>query len=67
MKNGNRYSFNPRRKIIPQIVAMRTGKFGYTLIVHLASNLIGPNRNYYPIKIDFLPHIIQISLAGNIF
>ena len=46
MKNGNRYSFNPRRKIIPQIVAMRTGKFGYTLIVHLASNLIGPNRNY---------------------
>lgn len=43
MKNGNRYSFNPRRKIIPQIVAMRTGKFGYTLIVHLASNLIGPN------------------------
>ena len=41
MKNGNRYSFNPRRKIIPQIVAMRTGKFGYTLIVHLASNLIG--------------------------
>ena len=38
MKNGNRYSFNPRRKIIPQIVAMRTGKFGYTLIVHLASN-----------------------------
>ncbi|GEM_PF-912836 len=44
MKNGNRYSFNPRRKIIPQIVAMRTGKFGYTLIVHLASNLIGYNR-----------------------
>ena len=40
MKNGNRYSFNPRRKIIPQIVAMRTGKFGYTLIVHLASNRI---------------------------
>lgn len=37
MKNGNRYSFNPHRKIIPQIVAMRTDKFGYTLIVHLAS------------------------------
>lgn len=47
MKNGNRYSFNPHRKIIPQIVAMRTDKFGYTLIVHLASNPIGPNRNYY--------------------
>ena len=47
MKNGNRYSFNPHRKIIPQIVAMRTEKFGYTLIVHLASNPIGPNRNYY--------------------
>ena len=46
MKNGNRYSFNPRRKIIPQIVEMRTGKLGYTIIVHLDSNLIGPNRNY---------------------
>ena len=40
MKNGNRYSFNPHRKIIPLIVAMRTEKFGYTLIVHLASNPI---------------------------
>ena len=67
MKNGNRYSFNPRRKIIPQIVAMRTGKFGYTLIVHLASNLIGPNRNYYRIYFDFIPRLIQITRKGNIF
>ena len=36
-------------------------------IVHFPKKTIGPNRNYYPIKIDFLPHIIQISLAGNIF
>ena len=32
MKNGNRYSFNPHRKIILQVVAMCTGKFGYSRI-----------------------------------
>ena len=67
MKNGNRYSFNPHRKIIPLIVAMRTEKFGYTLIVHLASNPIGPNRNYYRIYFDFLPYVIQFARKGNIF
>ena len=67
MKNGNRYSFNPHRKIIPLIVAMRTEKFGYTLIVHLASNPIGPNRNYYRIYFDFIPRLIQITRKGNIF
>lgn len=25
------------------------------------------NRNYYPIKMDFLPHIFQFTRSGNIF
>ncbi len=34
---------------------------------HIRKKAISPNRNYYRIYFDFVPHLIQITRKGTIF